>query len=61
MSKYRDKTEMGGENEVFRTTQWMDIQAIRTVDEARRQLILDGLLKAYWKPVYCYLRRKGHS
>lgn len=61
MSKYRDRTEMGGENEVFRTTRWVDIQALRTVDEARRRLILDGLLKAYWKPVYCYLRRKGQS
>jgi len=61
MSKYSDKTEMGGENEVFRTTRWVDIQAMRNVDEARRQLILDGLLKTYWKPVYCYLRRKGHS
>ncbi len=52
---------MGGENEVFQTTRWVDIQAIRTVDEARRRLILNSLLKTYWKPVYCYLRRKGHS
>ncbi len=61
MSRYRDKTNMGGENEVFRTTRWVDIQAIRTADEAKRQIILNDLLKTYWKPVYCYLRRKGYS
>ena len=45
---------------MFRTTQWTQILNARTIDESRRREMLGQLLVQYWKPVYCYLRRKGH-
>jgi DNA-directed RNA polymerase specialized sigma24 family protein len=56
-----DKTTMGGAEERFQTTCWTEMLEARTLDEARRRERVDELLKKYWKPVYCYLRRKGHS
>jgi RNA polymerase sigma-70 factor (ECF subfamily) len=50
---------MGGSNEAFQTTRWTQIAAARTDDESVRRRILETLFKAYWRPVYCYLRRKG--
>ena len=52
---------MGGANEVFRTTQWSAILLARTADPGRRRAVVGQLLAQYWKPVYCYLRRKGHD
>jgi len=52
---------MGGPNEAFLTTHWSDILSARTEDEDRRQAAVSQLLTGYWKPVYCYLRRKGKS
>jgi len=51
---------MGGPREGFQTTRWATIGQIRSGDGRRRDLIGD-LLKKYWKPVYCYLRRKGYD
>jgi DNA-directed RNA polymerase specialized sigma24 family protein len=61
MSKYRDKTTMGGLRETFQTTCWIGIRDAKTSDNARREVILDNLLRTYWKPAYCYLRRKGYD
>jgi len=60
MGKY-DRTEMGGQDGAFETTHWTEILRARTLDENRRQATMDKLLGRYWKPVYCYLRRKGHD
>jgi DNA-directed RNA polymerase specialized sigma24 family protein len=38
---------------------WSQFLKARTLDETRRQAIVGKLMEAYWKPVYCYLRRKG--
>ncbi len=54
-----DRTEMGGHDGAFHTTQWEDIQRARTLDDSRRKDAVGDLLTRYWKPVYCYLRRKG--
>jgi len=56
-----DKTTMGGSREMFQTTCWTEIISAKTTDQARQKLIINNLLSRYWKPVYCYLRRKGHS
>lgn len=61
MSGYYDRTRMGGENGTFRTTCWIDIDKARTLDKQQRELVIANLLELYWKPVYCYIRRKGHS
>jgi len=55
------KTSMGGTKNAFQTTHWSEIRNARTRDEARRRIIIDDLIKKYWKPIYCYLRRKGYG
>ena len=53
-------TDLGGEQGTFLTTHWSvikGIQAGQDQDQAR----IGSLLKDYWKPVYCYLRRRGFA
>ena len=52
---------MGGDNERFQTTAWTEIGAARTDDPERQKIIIERLIKNYWKPVYCFLRRKGYD
>jgi hypothetical protein len=61
MSKYSYKTSIGGSKEGFQTTHWSEIFDAKTTDEIRRNAIIDALLRRYWKPVYCYIRRKGYD
>ena len=58
--RYDDQTDIGGTREAFLTTQWSLIDSIRAGQDKDRALI-GHLLGRYWKPVYCYLRRKGHD
>jgi RNA polymerase sigma-70 factor (ECF subfamily) len=54
------QTDIGGLGGTFLTTHWSligDIQAGDTRDNA----LIGLLVERYWKPVYCYLRRKGYS
>lgn len=54
-----DHTDIGGDGQVFLTTHWSLIEnACSSVD--RDQALIGVLLQKYWKPVYCYLRRKGY-
>jgi RNA polymerase sigma-70 factor (ECF subfamily) len=46
--------------QAFLTTHWSLIGDIQSGDDGNRALI-GLLLERYWKPVYFYLRRKGHS
>ncbi len=55
-----DKTSMGGASG-FRTTHWSMIRAAKTDDRTRRQAIIGNLMTTYWRPVYCYLRRRGYD
>lgn len=57
---YRDRTDMGGEREAFLTTHWSLIDSIKKHIDKDKALI-GLLLERYWKPVYCYLRRKGYD
>ena len=58
--KHRDYTDMGGSGQTFLTTHWSLIEGIKSEDDKDNALI--GLLiERYWKPVYCYLRSKGHD
>lgn len=52
---------MGGPAESFRTTEWTQVASLRRADEAHRRTVLERLVGRYWKPVYCFLRRKGHA
>lgn len=58
--RYDDQTDMGGTQEAFLTTQWSLIDGIKAGQDKDRALI-GHLLGRYWKPVYCYLRRKGYD
>ncbi len=55
----KDQTDMGGLQGAFLTTHWSLIEGIREHQDKDRSLI-GLLLERYWKPVYCYLRRKGY-
>jgi RNA polymerase sigma-70 factor (ECF subfamily) len=56
--KKRDYTNMGGSGGAFLTTHWSLIDGIQSGRDGNHALI-GLLLDRYWKPVYCYLRRKG--
>jgi len=60
VAKYHDQTDMGGAGGVFLTTHWSLIEDIKLKEDKDRALI-GLLLQRYWKPVYCYLRRKGYD
>ncbi|MBL7223367.1 MAG: sigma-70 family RNA polymerase sigma factor [Candidatus Brocadiae bacterium] len=60
MARWRDETDMGGENRGFEETLWNVVQDAQSDDPARQQKALNELATLYWKPVYCYLRRRGH-
>ena len=59
--KYTDRTSIGGAHSSFQTTHWSIIQAAKTDDLTRRQTIVGNLMATYWKPVYCYLKRRGYD
>jgi hypothetical protein len=56
-----DYTDMGGTREAFLTTHWSLIEQAGSEDKDNNQALIGLLLNLYWKPVYCYLRRKGHE
>jgi RNA polymerase sigma-70 factor (ECF subfamily) len=55
-----DWTDMGGVRQKFLTTHWSMLEGIKKRDDKEHALI-GLLLQRYWKPVYCYLRRKGYD
>jgi len=59
--KYDDMTDMGGAGQAFLTTHWSIIENVGSSDEDRNKALIGLLLSKYWKPVYCYLRRKGYN
>jgi len=56
-----DNTYIGGADGAFHTTQWGNIDAVRTQDTQRKAEMINAIMHKYWKPVYSYLRRKGNS
>lgn len=52
---------MGGVQEKFLTTHWSLLQDLKGAEEATSRALIELLLERYWKPVYCYLRRKGYA
>ena len=55
-----DQTDMGGTRGAFLTTHWSLIDGIKARPD-REHALVGLLLQTYWKPVYCYLRRKGRD
>jgi len=56
-----DYTDMGDTRETFLTTHWSLIDEVSSSDLDKNRALLGLLLSKYWKPVYCYLRRKGYN
>jgi RNA polymerase sigma-70 factor (ECF subfamily) len=56
-----DYTDIGGTGRAFLTTHWSLIEKAGSSNEENNQAFVGLLLSRYWKPVYCYLRRKGHN
>mgnify|MGYP001443511826 CR=1 FL=1 len=44
----------------FSTTHWEQIEGARTSTPERRRAVLDELARRYWRPVYSYVRARGH-
>jgi DNA-directed RNA polymerase specialized sigma24 family protein len=55
-----DWTEIGGARQKFLTTHWSMLEGIKKHGDKEHALI-GLLLERYWKPVYCFLRRKGYD
>jgi RNA polymerase sigma-70 factor (ECF subfamily) len=58
---HKDFTDMGGGQVAFLTTHWSLIEAAATEDQDASRVLIGSLLRQYWKPVYCYLRRQGYG
>lgn len=56
-----DEMGLGPAGDAFQTTHWSEILRVRTQDEVRQREVLNTVLARYWRPVYCYLCRKGCS
>ena len=54
--KRGDYTDMGGTGAAFLTTHWSLVEQVGS-----DQALIGSLIEKYWKPVYCYLRRKGYG
>ena len=52
---------MGGMASKLPDTRWSLILSARTENHNRRRLAIDNLITAYWKSIYCYLRRRGYQ
>lgn len=55
-----DQTDMRGTRGAFLTTHWSLIEDMKARPD-REGALIGLLLQSYWKPVYCYLRRKGRD
>ena len=51
-----DDTSIGGARHQFPSTHWSLIEGTRSAHAEERQRALDTLIRAYWKPVYKYIR-----
>jgi RNA polymerase sigma-70 factor (ECF subfamily) len=45
----------------FRTTHWSVVLAAREEESPRAEEALAQLCRAYWYPLYAYIRRRGHN
>jgi len=48
-------------NARFLTTHWSQVMAAGGSDTTSAQAALEQLCRTYWRPLYAYVRRRGHS
>ncbi len=58
--KHDPYTDIGGVAGAFLTTHWSLIEQVESANH-QNQALIGLLINKYWKPVYCYLRHKGHD
>ena len=56
-----DYTRIGGGGGRFPTTHWTMIGKVQPGNDAHSRFLIGCLVRDYWRPVYCYLRRRGHG
>jgi len=61
MKRPLDKETPGERPSSFLPTRWTIIHDAQTENTSRRKAALGQIFELYWKPVYCYLCRKGYS
>ncbi|MCI0535894.1 MAG: sigma-70 family RNA polymerase sigma factor [Verrucomicrobiales bacterium] len=54
------KSELRGGAAEFRTTHWSVVLRAGREDEPRSDEALERLCRAYWHPIYAFLRRRGY-
>jgi RNA polymerase sigma-70 factor (ECF subfamily) len=52
---------MGGVRDEFLTTHWSVIEDVGLSGDEKNRALIGLLIETYWKPVYCYLRRRGYG
>lgn len=46
---------------IFATTHWSVVLSAKNDESSAAMLALDRLCRSYWRPVYAYIRRDGHT
>ena len=59
--QHGDTETVPSQHGAFPATIWSKLIALRDGDEGGRQTVLDFLIRRYWKPVYCFVRRFGYD
>jgi RNA polymerase sigma-70 factor (ECF subfamily) len=59
--RFDDYTDMGGVRDEFLTTHWSVIEDVGLSEDEKNRALIGLLIETYWKPVYCYLRRRGYD
>lgn len=55
------ETDIGGSKRFFQSTYWSNVLRAQDVRSPDRREALEHLIRAYWKPLYLFLRRKGYD
>jgi RNA polymerase sigma factor (sigma-70 family) len=53
------ETEIGGPKGSFQSTLWSLVLRAKDPNSKDRRQALQKLIETYWKPLYCFVRRKG--
>ncbi len=56
-----NETDIGGPSREFPQTRWTVVRELQETDPERARFALDELIRAYWQPVYAFIRRRGYT
>lgn len=61
MSRREPETDLGGARPSFQSTLWSVVLRAKDPAAGDRREALQKLIETYWKPLYGFVRRKGHG